>query len=109
MYTQTHRVRSSEPIPNWGRLQRQCACGAAQPRREEECPACRQRRLSGLQPRLTVNAYEQEADRIADAVLESGTGGYPMTTPLRVQRYSPGSDGQAAAPPLVDQVLAAPG
>ncbi len=113
MYAQTHRARSTSPAPNWSRLQRQCACVAAAPRLEEECPACRDRRLPSLQTRLAVNApgdvYEQEADRIADAVLGSGASGRPMTTPLQVQRYSPGDAGQASAPPLVNNVLAAPG
>ena len=52
-------------------LQRKCACGGiAGP--SGECSECRKKRILGLQTKLTINepgdAYEQEADRIAEAI-----------------------------------------
>jgi Domain of unknown function (DUF4157) len=52
-------------------LQRKCACGGT-PGPDGECEACKRKRLS-LQPKLTINQpgdqYEQEADRVAEAVV----------------------------------------
>ena len=55
-------------------LQRKCACGGvAGP--SGECTECRRKRALGLQPKLTVNqpgdAYELEADRVAQAMMGS--------------------------------------
>jgi hypothetical protein len=52
-------------------LQRKCACGGiAGP--SGECSECRRKRILGLQTKLTINdpgdAYEQEADRVAEAI-----------------------------------------
>lgn len=58
-------------------LQRKCACGGS-PGLDGECGACRRKRLLGggglgIQPKLAVNQpgdpYEQEADRVAEAVM----------------------------------------
>lgn len=52
-------------------LQRKCACGGvAGP--SGECAECRKKRILSLQTKLTINepgdAYEQEADRVAEAI-----------------------------------------
>src|SRR5262245_18788012 len=61
------------------RLQRKCACGGT-PGPTGECEACKRKRL-GLQTKLSINQpgdqYEQEADRIADAIV----GGTSLTRP----------------------------
>jgi len=82
-----------------------CACGGS-------CPRCREH--SPLQTKLAVgepgDAYEREADRIADQVL--ATPAHPVVdgAPPRIQRFAGQATGQAAAaPPSVDQVLASPG
>ena len=91
------------------RMQRKCACGGT-PGPTGECAACRKKRK--LQPKLYVNQpgdrYEQEADRVADQVMRSAAPAQPRLpiTPL-VQREGDGT--MAAAPPVVDQVLATPG
>jgi hypothetical protein len=68
-------------------LQRKCACGAS-PGLDGACAECRGKRLTSqrqhlapgmLQTKLTVNqpddAYEQEADRVADQVMRVGQPG----------------------------------
>lgn len=53
-------------------VQRQCACGNSSGTMGR-CEECGQRRALGLQTKLTVNqpgdAYEQEADRVADSMM----------------------------------------
>jgi Domain of unknown function (DUF4157) len=100
------RVRSSI-------LQRKCACGrAAGP--TGECAECGKKRALGLQPKLTVNqpgdAYEQEADRVADQVLTAPAHPSVSSAPMCIQRFT----GQAAAgtdsaPASVDRVIASSG
>jgi len=54
--------------------QRKCACGGGGGL-SEECDECGMKRTFGLQTKLTVNepgdAYEQEADRVAEALMGS--------------------------------------
>ncbi|MCO5185294.1 MAG: DUF4157 domain-containing protein [Anaerolineae bacterium] len=70
-------------------VQRKCACGNM-PGPTGECAECRRKRL-GVQTKLRVNRpndrYEQEADRIADAVMRS-----PSTAKSApISRWSPTS------------------
>ncbi len=55
-------------------LQRKCACGSTGAP-TGKCGECGKKRAFGLQPKLTVNqpgdAYEQEADRVAQAMMGS--------------------------------------
>jgi len=67
-----------------------------------------------LQRQLTVNtpgdAYEQEADRIADQVMSTPAYNAVIVAPPRIQRFAGQSNGHVdAAPASVDQVLASPG
>ncbi len=67
-----------------------------------------------LQAKLAVNTpgdrYEQEADRIAEQVLSGPAGGRTAAAGLSIQRFSPGSQAQAQAPPgNVERVLAGSG
>src|SRR5882724_13613326 len=76
-----------------GLLQRKCACGGT-PGPTGECEACRKKRLA-LQTKLTVNhpgdIYEQEADKIADRVMNTPARGALRSAPLQIQRFSRGS------------------
>jgi Domain of unknown function (DUF4157) len=96
-----------------GLLQRKCACGAGA-RLTAECAECSENKAAGLQTKLRVNApgdaYEQEADRVAEQVMaEPAHAGLTGTSPS-LQRFSAQSDGQmAAAPASVEHVLSDPG
>jgi hypothetical protein len=95
-----------------GLLQRKCACGGA-PGPTGECEACKKKRL-GLQTKLKINepgdAYEQEADRIANQVMATSAHLAVGGTPPRIQRFSGESSQQMeAAPASVDRVIASPG
>lgn len=87
-------------------LQRACGCGGSGPvghwADEERGPR--------LQPKLTVNtpgdASELEADRVADAVMRMPASG---GTPPHLQRRSTAATGSGVAPPIVQEVLRAPG
>lgn len=69
---------------------------------------------SRIQTELTVNtprdAYEQEADRIADQVTATPAHSAVSGAPTRIQRFSGHPNGQVdVAPNSVDQTLAGPG
>jgi hypothetical protein len=77
-------------------LQRKCACGGT-PGLTGECEECARKKRLGLRTKLTVSEpgdfYEQEADRIADAVMRMPDesvrrqdGQVNQTKPLSVQR-----------------------
>src|SRR6478736_7296695 len=95
-----------------GILQRKCACGGAAGM-SGECEECSKKPQLGLQTNLKVNepgdAYEQEADRIAEEVAAPA---HPAVSgaPPRIQRFSgqPGGP-MEAAPASVNQALASPG
>jgi hypothetical protein len=84
---------SFQPAPR--SLQRKCACGGT-PGPTGECEECKRKRLA-LQPKLVVNQpgdrYEQEADRVADAVVRGATSSRPSISSLghgsAVQREEP--------------------
>ena len=76
------------------RLQRKCACGGT-PGPSGECSECKRKRLS-LQPKLAINQpgdqYEQEADRVAEAVVGGAVSNRPSISSLgggAVQREEP--------------------
>jgi Domain of unknown function (DUF4157) len=75
-------------------LQRKCACGGT-PGPSGECAECKRKRLS-LQPKLAINQpgdrYEQEADRVADAIVGGASSKRPAISSLgagTVQREEP--------------------
>ena len=76
-------------------LQRKCACGGT-PGPSGECAECKRKRLS-LQPKLAVNQpgdrYEQEADRVAEAIVRGAGSTRPSISSLgkggAVQREEP--------------------
>jgi hypothetical protein len=79
-----------------------------------ECEACSNKKLVGLQTKLRINepgdAYEQEADRVANQVLARPVQPGVTSTPLRIQRYAGQSTGGAnTAPASVNHVLASSG
>lgn len=95
------------------RLLRRCACGQHNGG-GGECPECKRKRLTGIQTRLEVgpagDAFEQEADRMAERVLRmpdpEGVGAEVRPAHAAVSRRT---DVPAAAPPLRRQPAAVPG
>src|SRR3954468_9307115 len=92
-----------------------CACGGS-------CSRCsgETRAATSLQPKLTVNepgdAFENDADRVADQVMrmaDPNLAADPLATakPDSMQRLQRRADprGAATAPPIVQEVLSAPG
>ena len=100
-------VLARKPIQN--QLQRKCACGGtAGP--TGECEQCRKKRLLQrsafqVQPKLTISqprdAFEQEADQVADAVASDSVGFISKRT-LGANTEPVGLD---VAPSIVDEVL----
>jgi hypothetical protein len=92
-------------------LQRKCVCGTAGP--AGECAECREENLR-LQTKLRINepgdAYEQEADRVADEVMaKTANSGITSATP-RIQRYTVRASGPGdTVPASVTHALAEPG
>jgi Domain of unknown function (DUF4157) len=109
--------------PRCNILQRKCACGGT-PGPTGECEQCRRKRLA-LQHKLTINQpgdrYEQEADRVAEAVVSGADSAGNSITPLAATKEEPkkseeeslqraGGDHEiSAAPPIVDEVLQSSG
>jgi len=109
------KLKTGEPArgSQGGILQRKCACGGATGI-SGRCEACSKKRPPGLQAKLKINepgdAYEQEADRIANQMMAAPASPAVSGAPLRIQRFSGQSNGQAgAAPASVDHALASPG
>src|SRR5215831_12101965 len=74
-------------------LQRACSCGGMN-KTSPECDACRSKRISGAQTKLSISQpgdrFEQEADRAASHVVQPGfDGGAELPVRLRAS----GSDG----------------
>ena len=108
-------------------IQRKCAC-SQHTIGGDECEECRRRRKSGqiqppIQTKLTVSnpgdKYEQEADRVADIVMQRPESRLQremdeeeeellQTRPL-VQRRVSGAEGSSGSPPIVHEVLRSPG
>jgi len=76
-------------------LQRKCACGGSAGA-GGECESCTKNKSLGMQTKLRINepgdAHEQEADRLADAVVRGGPVSLSASQPsLSVQRKDPGA------------------
>jgi hypothetical protein len=94
-------------------LQRKCACGGS-PGLGGECEECRKKKMQGIQTKLAIgepgDAYEREADRIADQVLAMPPRSTIGVAPTRIQRFAGQPAGQAGtAPASVDRTLAGSG
>ena len=97
-----------------GTLQRKCASCGNHTLAGDKCSECRKKKWKGVQTKLKIgdpdDAYEREADRIADQVMAMPTPVTPNKTPIKVQRFSGHASGEAAeAPPSVERVLNSPG
>jgi hypothetical protein len=95
-------------------VQRSCACGSGTSSLSGECDDCRRAKRLGVQAKLTVtapgDAYEQEADALADRVMGTGESDAIGRAPVQVQRL--GGEAAApgeAAPAIVHDALATPG
>lgn len=88
-------------------LQRKCTCGTHAA--GGECEECKKRKEAGAQAKLTVgpqdDAFERQADSVADAVMRSGG---PVLSPLREKntlRCAPTANGGGVSSTSVDGVL----
>jgi hypothetical protein len=81
-------------------LQRKCACGSNASVLTGECEACEGKSMLGLQTKLAISEpgdrYEQEADRVADAVVAGrpvgAIGGPPPGTAQRKRAQCEAAD-----------------
>lgn len=95
-------------------IQRKCSCGGPS-RLSGDCESCDKEKMVGLQPKLRVGAtndtFEQEADRVADQVMNLSQASAIASSPVKIQRLpgaSPGtSDGSTTS--HVDRVIAGNG
>ncbi len=88
----THTSPNVEVTPApAGLLQRACSCGGS-PGTSGKCASCEAEEKLGIQPKLTIgapnDAYEQEADRVADQVVSNtqGTVAAPIAATPVIQR-----------------------
>lgn len=90
-------------------LRRACACGTHTPL-GGECDSCRKKKV---QTKLAIgasdDAFEREADRVADRVMRDATPGVATPAPVAVQRHADRASDGADAPASVDAVLARSG
>jgi len=98
-----------------GPIQRKCACGALVDG-PQSCSSCAEKERLGLQAKLNArgptDAYEHEADRVADHVMSasSPTSSGHKRHPQSVQRLSSAADAlSSVAPPSVEQTLSGQG
>ncbi len=95
----TNTGQSGQPV-TWltGVLQRKCGCGNHTVA-GGSCADCEKKKTLGLQTKLTIgeagDAYEREADHIADQVMSSPGHSSVKGAPLQVQRYA-GATGASA-------------
>lgn len=116
---QNAAAKPQQPVAGGLVLQRKCACGSGTSSLTGECEECRKKKQFGLQTKLRVSepadAYEQEADRVAEQVMRmpepaNVSGARTPVTRSLVQRHVPKySAGLPEAPPIVEEVLASPG
>ena len=113
--------RISGPQSTWSLvtrpfLQRKCACGST-PGPSGECEECKRKRLA-LQTKLAVNQpgdqYEQEADRVAKAVIGGAAASRSSINSLgsnaaQRERQAAGGEEVSGTPPIVDEVLQSSG
>lgn len=97
-----------------GLLQRKCACGSATSSLGGMCGECKKKH-HGMQTKLALgeadDAFEREADHVADQVMRGGNGSGVHPSPIYLQRVPQGTDGTAAGgiPDSVAQTLAGTG
>lgn len=96
-------------------MQRACACGKSASGLTGECEECARQKSLGLRAKLETgpagDALEREADRVADAMVESATDmSHPgAVSPVKLSREaSPDADAAAADTGLVGQALRGP-
>ncbi len=111
---QTQQDQSGWSHLTGGTLQRKCSSCGNHTLAVGECSECRKKKWKGVQTKLKIgvpsDAYEREADRIADQVMAMPTPVTANKTPIKVQRFSEHASGEAAeAPPSVERVLNSPG
>jgi hypothetical protein len=87
-------------------LRRACACGTPTSM-GGECENCKKKKV---QAKFAIgradDAFEREADAVADRVMRGGVHGVPTPAPLSVQRHADRASDGADAPASVDAVLA---
>jgi uncharacterized protein DUF4157 len=91
-------------------IQRKCACGSAKIPADKECDECKSRRV---QTNLTISApgdaFELEADRIADHIVSSSHSFGTLSSRVPVQRVARRRDDFGSRAPLgVGEAVAAP-
>jgi hypothetical protein len=109
----THTTRAPWPsvLPlQRGFLPRKCACGATVTNLSDECDEC-SKKNTALKTQVRINApgdaYEQEADRVAEQVAANPTHLDVSSTPPRSQPHAGQASGPTgAAPAGVDRALA---
>lgn len=97
--TQTQAHQTMSPSGVGGLLQRKCACGGSAGL-SGKCEKCARNDLQGIQTKLDLgaadDAFEREADRVADQITSGGSASPddshalngPQRQPLRIQRLS---------------------
>lgn len=102
-------ARSLSAPRSLGGLQRKCACGKAASSAGEQCEECKRKKAGGLQTKLAVgapdDAYEREADQVAEAMGGSGSAQWPA----RVQRLPTRPALSPEVPATVERTLARSG
>src|SRR5436190_2071972 len=97
-----------------GVLQRKCAACGTHTVAGGDCEECKKKNSTGLQAKLTVaqagDAYEQEADRVADQVLSASSDRALTGAPMQIQRFAEQAGAQTDSPASsVGQTLAESG
>jgi len=109
----SHYARPSSSPRSVGVLQRKCACGKSASTSGDQCEECKRKKTMGLQTKLAVNspddAYEREADQVADAVSAPGIATQPSHVPTSIQRLPTSNTLSPQVPPSVEQTLARSG
>ena len=126
MKSQQPLQAASQPVPSSREgasklLQRKCACGSGGAAGlTGTCDDCRDKRLLGLQTKLEISqpgdSFEQEADRVADAVMRRSAPDAPQSQAAHgIQRQtitpvgSTSTAGAVSAPSVVQEVLGSAG
>ncbi|MBT0959887.1 eCIS core domain-containing protein [Denitromonas iodatirespirans] len=109
-------VAAATPDTVDGVLQRKCACGNPASATGETCEDCQRLTGLGLQPKLRIgrpdDPLENEADRLAEAVMRGPVHRHGIGAPARpprVQRRATGGGDTEGVPPGVHEVLSASG
>jgi hypothetical protein len=111
-HTASLQTAKAKPHPVTGGilLQRKCACGSTAGL-SGECDDCKSKKLQGVQTKLTIgdpgDRYEQEADRVAEQVMQGCSGAapipigtYPSAQAKPIQRQ--GSKNETEPDPLTE-------